>query len=222
MAGMRLVSTFRVFPSFIGFERFSLMITFAELKAQLIEQGAPAEVADTVAASKLAEMMTRNTAQAAAERNAVQTGINADGLPCVLRKGKSGALLPCCPVPMVVLKPAAPSKTTGAEYGPSLKLHFTEHVSQWGKVEPKDHWVGGQSTASTEPPEVSGTWQLALLLSKSEGMRYFSLEKEGEPAVEMTAVEWLEEVQSQCTEFADDITAVRSSASDKPVKRRRS
>ena len=189
------------------------MMTFDELKAQLIEQGVPAAVADTVAAGKLADMMTRNTQTIQADRAAVQHGTNKDGLPCVLRKGAKGTLVPCCESAMVVLLPSAEyaKGKVKTEYGPSIVLHYREHLNERGYIAPNDVWVGGQSSASIQPPEESGAWQMAELLAKSEGLRYFVRLSLSEDANELSAEEWLDEVHNQCREFADDVKAVRSS-----------
>ena len=189
------------------------MMTFDELKAQLIASGVPESVADSVAASKLADMMTKNTQTIQADRQAVQHGTNKNGLPCVLKKGAKGTLVPCCESAMVVLLPSAEyaKGKVKTEYGPSIVLHYAEHLNERGYIAPGDVWVGGQSSASIQPPEQSGAWQMAGLLAKSEGLRYFVRLSLTEDASELPAEEWLEEVYNQCREFADDVKAVRSS-----------
>jgi len=189
------------------------MMTFAELKEQLIAKGVPAEVADTVAAGKLAEMMTTNSKTIREERSAVITGTNKNGLPAVLRKGAKGSLVPCCETRMAVLLPAAESKKTKAEFGPSIVLHFAEHLNERGYIAPQDIWIGGQSSASIVGPEQSGAWQFAEMIANSlDDVRYFVRYDDKSDAEELPREEWLEEVYNQCREFADDVKTVRDSS----------
>jgi len=190
------------------------MMSFAELKEQLIAKGVPAEVADTVAAGKLAATMIANSKTIAAERSAVEVSspTNRNGLPAVLRKGAKGSLIPCCETRMAVLLPAAESKKTKAEFGPSIVLHFAEHLNERGYIAPQDIWIGGQSSASIVGPEQSGAWQFAELIATAEDVRYFVRYNEKDDAEELPREEWLEEVYNQCREFADDVKTVRDSS----------
>jgi hypothetical protein len=113
---------------------------------------------------------------------------------------------------MVVLLPAAESKKTKAEFGPSIVLHFAEHLNERGYIAPQDIWIGGQSSASIVGPEQSGAWQFAEMIAKADDVRYFVRYNEKDDAEELPREEWLEEVYNQCREFADDVKTVRDSS----------
>lgn len=187
------------------------MMTFDELKAQLIASGVPETVADTVAAGKLAEMMTRNAERSKADRDAVAYGVNDSGIQCPLKRGRKGSLLPVCDAPTAVFRAFSTKSKAKTEFGPVLRVHFREHVSDSGYVQPEPLWIPSQSSASIEPAENSACWQALEMVAATPGMRFAIQDREGAKARTIdTAEEWLDECRAALMEFAGDLKAIRS------------